>query len=87
MTENEQWYTNKQLFEKMQELTVTITELQMELTQTTTKIRDYNGLREKITTCERKLFEMQGKAKGGKDVWGYVVGVAGIAIAVISKIS
>ena len=80
----DQWYSNKQLFEMMQSLTTKMAELQLEMAQTTILIRDYNGLRQKITDCEKALEGTHGKAAGGKDMWGYVVGGIGLLMALIS---
>ena len=80
----DQWYSNKQLFEMMQSLTTKMAELQLEMAQTTILIRDYNGLREKINKCEHELFESRGKEDGGKNVWGYVTGGIGLTIALIA---
>ena len=68
----------------VQDLKQDISTLKMELAETTTLIRDYNGLRQKINECEKALFETNGKAAGGKDMWGYVVGGIGLLIALIS---
>ena len=68
----------------VQDLKQDIGTLKMELAETTTLIRDYNGLRQKINECEKALFEGQGKAAGGKDMWGYIVGALGVIMALIS---
>lgn len=80
----EQWYTNRDLFGMVQELHKEMSALKTELAETTTLIRDYNGLRQKINDCERALFEGHGKAAGGKEVYGYIVGGIGLIIALIS---
>ena len=80
----EQWYTNKDLYGMVQDLKQDISTLKLELAETTTLIRDYNGLRQKINDCERALFENHGKETGGKNVWGYIVGAIGIASFVLS---
>jgi len=80
----DQWYSNKQLFEMMQSLTTKMAELQLEMAQTTILIRDYNGLREKINRCEHELFESRGKEDGSKGAWGYITGGIGLTIAFIA---
>ena len=82
----DQWYSNKQLFEMMQTLTTKMAELQLEMAQTTILIRDYNGLRQKINECEKALFEGQGKAAGGKDMWGYIFGVLCLIVSAAAVI-
>jgi len=44
----ENWYSNKELFEKIDALYKEISELRTELESTRTLIRDYNKLREKV---------------------------------------
>ncbi len=80
---NEQWYTNKELYEMMVGLSKRLEATNAEMAKTQTMIRDYNGLREKIDCCERRLDEFSGQAKGGKDMWGYIVGGLGMLFAII----
>lgn len=48
-----EWYTNKELFEKMYALGIEIGGLRVDLAETKTQIRDYNGLREEVRKyCE-----------------------------------
>ena len=60
------WYSKKELFEMMQQLAkelVTVKtdfmkifqELNIEMKETKTLIRDYNGLRKRLDFCEQKL--------------------------------
>lgn len=72
-----QWYTNKDLYEMIQELRV-------ELAETTRLIREYNGLRRKIDSCEQALAGIAGQSKGSKDMWGYIVGGIGLLMALVS---
>lgn len=65
MTE-EQWYSNKELFEKLQELDRKLIQLCIEL---------------------RRLSALvDGKSQGSKDLWGYVIGAAGILFAILSRL-
>lgn len=68
----------------MVELSKGLEKTNKELTATTTLIRDYNGLRQKIMDCEKQLFENAGHTEGGRDVWGYVVGGFGVFLALIA---
>ena len=82
--EQEQWYSNKDLYEMMVALSKGLEHTSAELEKTQVLIRDYNDLRQKINDCERALTENQGKEAGGKNVWGYIVGAIGIASFVLS---
>ena len=88
MTEKEQWYSNKDLYEMMVELSKRLESTNAEMTRTQVMIRDYNGLRQKINECESKLVEYHGeslgKETGSKNTWGYIVGAIGIASFVLS---
>lgn len=53
MTEN--WYSNKELFEKIDALDSKIDSLQTDLETTRTLIRDYNGLRQKVDDTAGKV--------------------------------
>jgi hypothetical protein len=86
LDEKAQWYTNQQLFEKMQELTKEIECLKIEMAQTTVLIRDYNGLRKKITDCENALRASLGKVEGGRDMYGYIVGAVSLMILAADRI-
>jgi hypothetical protein len=80
----DEWYDNKALYEMMVELSKGLENTNKEMAATQALIRDYNGLRQKINECEKALFEQHGKAAGGKDAWGYIVGGIGVFIALIS---
>ena len=84
--EKEQWYSNRDLYEMMVDLSKRLERTSAELEKTQVLIRDYNGLREKINDCERALFENHGKETGGKNVWGYIIGAIGIASFVLSLV-
>lgn len=86
-SEKEQWYSNKDLYEMMVNLSKRLERTSAELEKTQVLIRDYNGLREKVDAHEKILFESQGKEKGGRDMWGYIVGGIGVLLAVVSFLS
>jgi hypothetical protein len=86
LSDNNQWYDNKELFEQIQELKDKITYLCIEMQKTTTLIRDYNGLRERINNIEIELGEDQGKEKVSTQVPGYVIGILGILVAIAAVI-
>lgn len=83
-----QWYDNKQLYEQIQSLKDQIAELNVEMQKTTTLLRGYNGLRERIDDCEiaiaKASAKAEGNASGSKDTWGYIIGALGIGAAIIS---
>ena len=82
--ERDQWYTNKQLFEKFEELWEQIKELQLEMRETRTLIRDYNGLRKEVAEVKAAQEREQGKESGNKNTWGYVFGGGGIGVAALT---
>lgn len=66
LSEQEQWYSNKEIFQFFENFKSDMTEknnhllsqmgkLELEMAKTTTLIRDYNGLRSKIDECEKKI--------------------------------
>ena len=86
MTEKEQWYSNKDLFEMVQSLQGQMAQLSLEIQKTTVLIRDYNGLRERLNTCEQRLDQATGTGRGAREMWGYVVGGIGLLLALISYV-
>lgn len=85
MTDKE-WYTNKELYEMMVDLSKGLEQTNAELAKTQVMIREYNGLRARIDECERAQRESLGKSAGGKDMWGYVVGGIGLLLALLSNL-
>ncbi len=83
MTEQE-WYSNKQLYEMMVDLSKGLEATNLELAKTQVMIKEYNGLRERLTQCEQDIALTRGRETGGKDMWGYVVGAIGVLLALIS---
>lgn len=83
VTDKEQWYTNKELYEMMVDLSKGLEKTNAELARTQVLIRDYNGLREKVDKCEKRLHMIEGQGKGSKDMWGYVIGGIGLVSLII----
>lgn len=52
---NDEWYDNKELFKKFEELREQMADLKKDMEVTRTLIRDYNHLREKIEETAHKL--------------------------------
>lgn len=82
-----EWYDNKRLYEMMVDLSKRLESLAAELGITQTMIRDYNGLRERLGKCERRLDQNEGAGKGSKDMWGYVVGGMGLLLAILARVT
>lgn len=85
--EKKDWYDNKDLYEMMVDLSKGLEKTNAELAKTQVLIRDYNGLRQRITDCEAKQNESQGAKTGGKDMWGYIFGAAMFLLAVASYLT
>jgi hypothetical protein len=82
-----EWYSNKELYEMMVNLSKGLEKTNAELSKTQVMIRDYNGLREKVEKCEKALSEGLGKSSGSKDMWGYIIGAIGLLLAIASYAS
>lgn len=80
----EEWYSNRELFEMVQTLKGQMAELSAEIENTTMLLREYNGLRARLDKCELQIHEMAGAGRGGKEMWGYLVGGLGVLLALIS---
>lgn len=71
-----EWYTNKELFEQLNEMQQDFTSLRHEMKETRTMIQQYNGLRDKIDIVEKKVdyieHHTEGKSAVGKAIreWG-----------------
>lgn len=82
MTEKEQWYSNKDLFEMLETFKKEVTGLRMDMNETKTLIRDYNGLRQSINDVTAKVEALQGIVKKSEDnrteYIGYIIAVISI---------
>jgi tetrahydromethanopterin S-methyltransferase subunit G len=85
--EQREWYDNKELYEMMVALSKGLEQTNAELAKTQVLIRDYNGLRERLDKCERRLDQGEGQKSGSKDMWGYVVGGIGLLFAILSRVT
>ncbi len=79
-----EWYSNKDLYEMMVDLGKRLELTNAELAKTQVMIKEYNGLRERLTQCEQDIALTRGRESGGKDMWGYIVGAIGVLLALIS---
>lgn len=80
----QEWYTNKELYEMMVDLSKRLETTNAEMAKTQVLIRDYNGLRERLDKCEQRLDEGTGQKSGSKDMWGYIVGGIGLLFAILA---
>lgn len=87
MTEAKDWYSNKELYEMMVDLSKRLEATNAELAKTQILIRDYNGLRERIDKCEDRIQECLGVGRGSKEMWGYLVGGIGLLLALVSYVA
>jgi tetrahydromethanopterin S-methyltransferase subunit G len=81
-----QWYSNKDLYEMMVDLSKGLEKTNAELAKTQVLIRDYNGLRERLDKLEQRIDQTSGQSKGSKDMWGYLVGGIGLLLALIAYV-
>ena len=84
--ERQEWYSNKELYEMMVDLSKGIEATNAELAKTQVMIREYNGLRARLDECEKNQRESEGKSAGTKDMWGYVVGGIGVVSFILSLV-
>ncbi len=88
---DKQWYTNKDLFEMIQDFTKEVTELKNEMTETKTLIRDYNGLRENINKANKKITGIEKKIDTGtnnrKEYIGYIIAAISILFLILNYLN
>lgn len=77
-----QWYSNKELFEK-------IVELQQEMQETRAIIRRYNNLYEKVYNVQERIKEIEAETEGKKELersireWGgWIFGLVTLIILI-----
>jgi len=88
MSEENQWYTNKELFEQINNMQQDFQGLRQEMRETRNVIKKYNGLREEMGAIKEKVDRMEavkaGKSNVGKAIreWGgWIVGILGMIAA------
>src|SRR5699024_12623644 len=71
-----QWYTNKELFEKLNSLSEDFIELRGEIRETKSLIKQYNGLREEIERIDKdsevmkeQIYTIINQEEGKHSVW------------------
>ncbi len=86
----QEWYSNKDLYEMMVELSKGLESTNKELAETRILIRDYNGLRATINECKERLDKGEGGQDNSRWTWakfGYLTGLAGIIIAILTLLT
>lgn len=68
MSDQEQWYTNKDLFEQLNAMQNDFRDLRSEMKETRNVIKKYNGLREELGMMKEKLNRMEARAQGRMSV-------------------
>lgn len=86
MPDKNQWYTNKDLFEQISGMQSEFHSLRTDMKETRHMIRQYNGLREEIANIDRKVNDMQARARGRSSVGKAIREWGGWLIAVVSLI-
>lgn len=82
-------YTEKEYIEMIQGLKDDMADLRTEMRETKTLIRDYNGLRQKLDNCEKRLDAKDGSQDQTKWTWermGYLVGLGGMLVAIAALV-
>lgn len=73
------WYSNKELFEMMETLKGDMVGLSLEMNETKTLIRDYNGLRSNINGINERMFaiekEVEVNGDNKKEYIGYIIAI------------
>jgi hypothetical protein len=89
--ERQDWYTGKEIADMFLGMKEDINQLRLEMRETKTLIRDYNGLRKRLDKCEERLDRSEGMDYGEDETvkfgWAkmsYVVGLAGVIVAIVA---
>lgn len=91
--ERQEWYSGKEIADMFIGMKEDISQLRVEMRETKTLIRDYNGLRKRLDKCEERLDKGEGQSQGeestvksGWEKMGYIVGLAGVIVAIIALV-
>ena len=86
MSPNQDWYDNKELFEMIEKFTNEVSGLKIEMAQTKTLIRDYNGLRRVVNEVDKKIDTLETKVKttqtDKRDYIGWIFALFATTIAI-----
>lgn len=88
--EKQNWYSNKELFEMMEELKGDMTDLRLEMKETKTLIRDYNGLRKDVIETDKKISKLESKVKthtsNRREYIGYIIAAISILFLILNYV-
>lgn len=83
-----EWYGNKELFEMLNGFKKEVSDLRLEMRETKTLIRDYNGLRQNINEVNKKVGEMEKElltsTNNRKEYIGYIIAAISILFALLT---
>lgn len=65
--EQQNWYSNKELFEMLEGVKNDMIDLRIEMKETKTLIRDYNGLRKTINDTKKEVSELKQQVETNQD--------------------
>jgi hypothetical protein len=90
--ESQDWYyTGKEIADMFLGMKEDINQLRLEMRETKTLIRDYNGLRKRLDKCEERLDRSEGMDSGEDStvhfLWekaSYIFGLAGVVVAIVA---
>ncbi|MBP1967963.1 hypothetical protein J2Z83_000055 [Virgibacillus natechei] len=86
MSEENQWYTNKELFEQLNGMRGEFNNLRVEMKETRSLMKQYNGLREEIGIVKEKVEHMEAEKKGRSSVGSGIRNWGGWIISFITLI-
>ncbi len=70
--------TQKEFYEAMAKMTKKVSDLTVAMTETTTLIRDYNGLRKTIGDVDNRVQKLENNSDNKKDYRAYIGWLVGI---------
>lgn len=92
MGDQEQWYTNKELFEQITSMKEDFQEFRSDLRETRNVIKKYNGLREELGALKQEVQNMKAMTKGRQSVgeairqWGgWLFALVTLVVLLITK--
>lgn len=83
MAEN-QWYSNKELFEQINDLKLEFEQLRTELRETRESIKKYNGLREELYEVRREIEQIKSENSGKSHALNAVREWGGWIVAIVT---
>ncbi len=88
--ENQNWYSNKDIFEMLENFKNEIVELRMEMQETKLLIRDYNDLRGKTDAVCKDMVKLREKvdahAKSRREYVGYIIAIISILFMILNYV-